>query len=187
MMGRVTSDDMIRRTEGRPGFTLVEVMVAITISAGLLLAGRLLLEQITATEHVIVADSAAQDTTFHHALTLESIIRNLDVSTDSTHIFHGNEHIVQFASWCEDTTVLPIPRTPCMVQLAIDTTVTLVTSVAPASVLKRLPAVGEFRYLGDARDGGQWYRSWGPGILAPLAIGVVVGTDTTVLRIGERG
>jgi prepilin-type N-terminal cleavage/methylation domain-containing protein len=169
---------------GRSGFTLIELMVALTIGAGLLLAGRLLLEQITATEHVIVVDSAAQDTNLTHGLLLRSLVRNLEVGTDSLTTFGGNEHIAQFTSWCIDSTAL---RTRCAVRLTIDTTLTVVTSITPLTVLQHTTETGQFRDLSDARNGGQWYRSWGIGLTAPLAIGVIVGHDTTVLRVGERG
>jgi hypothetical protein len=158
-------------------------MVAVTISAGLLLAGRLLLDQISAAEHVIITDTAAYDTTMAHALFLRSLIRNLEVGPDSLTPFDGNEQITQFTSWCVDTTA---QRTRCLVRLTIDTTLTVVTSLTPLAVLRRMTQGGQFRYLGDARNGGQWYRSWGPGITVPLAIGVIIGSDTTVLRIGER-
>lgn len=187
------------RLLARQGFTLIELMVALVISAGLLLAGRLLLEQITTAEHVITTNVAEQDTVFHHARLLESLLRNVDVNTDSMDIVHGDDHLVRFASWCEDTTAMPIPRTPCLVQLTIDTVVTVTTAVAAApisapgpatgttTVVRRLPTAGVFRYLADARDGGVWYRSWGPSLLPPLALGIIAGADTTVLRIGDRG
>ncbi|HXC25158.1 MAG TPA: prepilin-type N-terminal cleavage/methylation domain-containing protein [Gemmatimonadaceae bacterium] len=168
----------------RSGFTLIELMVALTIGAGLLLAGRLLLEQITATEHIIVADSAAQDTSVTQGLLLHSLVRNLEVGTDSLTTFAGNEHIAQFTTWCIDTTAL---RIRCRVRLTIDTTLTAVTSATPLTTLQHTTKIGQFRYLSDARNGGQWYRSWGIGLTAPLAIGIIVGHDTTVLRVGDRG
>jgi hypothetical protein len=45
----------------------------------------------------------------------------------------------------------------------------------------------ELRYLKDASTRGTWFRSWGTGISAPIAIGVIVDRDTLILRIGERG
>ncbi len=173
----------LRRSSGHPGFTLVELMVALTIGAGVLLAGRLLVEQITAAEHAIVATTAVQETTATHALMLRSLVRNLEVGTDSLTTFGGNEHLVQFTSWCIDTTR---QRMRCAAHFTIDTTLIVTTSVIPSTVLQHMTAAGQFRYLGDARNGGHWYRSWGTGITVPLAIGVVVGNDTTVLRIGER-
>jgi len=54
-------------------------------------------------------------------------------------------------------------------------------------VLARDSTIGLFRYLYDVQGGGQWLRGWGTGITIPLAVGVIFGHDTTVLRIGSRG
>ena len=184
------SDRHRKRTGGivhsyyRSGFTLVELMVALTIGAGLLLAGRLLLEQVASAEQVIVADTTARDSTFLKARLLHSLVRNLEIGTDSVTTFAGNEHMAEFTSWCVDSIA---NRTRCTVRLVIDTTVTVVTSTCRPAILQRTTQVGEFRYLSDARNGGSWYRTWGIGITAPMAIGVIVGADTTVLRIGDRG
>ena len=168
----------------RHGFTLIELMIAITITSGLLLAGRTILEQVSAVAHAITADAAANDTTLSHARLLRSIVRNLEVGPDSNTTFVGDERSVTFTSWCSDANVTPVR---CLARLTVDTVVTLTTSIAPATVLMRSTGGGRFRYLNDARGGGDWYRSWGAGITAPLAIGIIVGVDTTVLRIGERG
>ena len=67
-------------------------------------------------------------------------------------------------------------------------------------VLRDGAAGGAFRYLNDAGAGGTWFRAWGRGITAPLAIGVILPrtttaapsqnaqvVDTLILRIGARG
>ena len=66
-------------------------------------------------------------------------------------------------------------------------------------VLARGFRQGELRYLNSAASGGQWFRQWGRGITAPLAIGVILerdaagaitgdrSVDTLIVRIGERG
>jgi hypothetical protein len=46
---------------------------------------------------------------------------------------------------------------------------------------------GALRYLSAASGGGVWFHAWGQGITAPLAIGIVLDGDTTILPIGERG
>ena len=159
-------------------------MVALTIGAGLLLAGRLLLDQVASAERVIVADTTTRNSAFLKARLLRSLVRNLEIGTDSVTTFAGNEHIAEFTSWCVDSIA---DRTRCTVRLTIDTTLTVVTSATSPSILQHTTQAGEFRYLADARNGGIWYRSWGIGLTAPMAIGVIVGTDTTVLRIGDRG
>ena len=54
-------------------------------------------------------------------------------------------------------------------------------------VLRRGFSVGTLRYLNTPAGGGQWFRVWGHGITAPLAVGVITDDDTMIVRIGERG
>jgi hypothetical protein len=46
----------------------------------------------------------------------------------------------------------------------------------------------ELRYLNDPSAGGQWFHTWGAGISAPRALGVVRLTatraDTLIVRLG---
>ena len=41
--------------------------------------------------------------------------------------------------------------------------------------------------LNNPLGGGQWFRVWGYGTTAPLAVGVITDADTLIVRIGERG
>jgi prepilin-type N-terminal cleavage/methylation domain-containing protein len=166
----------------RRGFTIIELMVALTLSATFLLAGRALIEQVAEIGDTIGTNSAVADSVRAHARSLRAIVRNIDVASDSTN-FSGDSRTAKFISWC---TGRDIVRERCAVTLTIDSVVTL-TDSSGYVVLLRDTVPGVLRYLADARDGGHWYRSWGAGTLAPLAIGIVFRTDTTVLRIGDRG
>ena len=61
------------------------------------------------------------------------------------------------------------------------------TSKGAALVVRDRIAIGEFRYLTTVTGGGEWIRVWGAGITAPLAIGVILDSDTLIVPIGERG
>ena len=173
---------------GRGGFTLLEVMLALTLSAGIILTGRLLLEQMAETGRAIVARSDAQDSVLAREEALRNLFRSVEVGTEDSVTFGGGEHAMKFWSWCDSAAGL---RGRCTVTVTLDTTLTVLPSTTglPVVLLRgRNPGVaGVFRYLADARNGGVWYRSWGSGVTAPLAVAVIFGNDTTVLRIGARG
>jgi prepilin-type N-terminal cleavage/methylation domain-containing protein len=165
----------------RGGFTILELMVALTLSAAVLLVGRTLIEQVAATAETIAAQAASVDSVRFKAAALRAITRNIE--TDPTMRFTGDARAAKFVSWCAGGERL---RERCSVSLMVDTVVTITDSSRTMVVMQK-SVPGVLRYLGDARDGGHWYRSWGPEIMLPLAIGIVFGSDTTVLRIGDRG
>jgi prepilin-type N-terminal cleavage/methylation domain-containing protein len=167
----------------RGGFTILELMVALALSAGILLAGRALTEQVTGVGETIAKSSALADSARVQARSLRGIVRNIDVGSDSSASFFGDGRTAKFVSWCTGGQLI---KERCAVTLTVDSVVTL-TDASGSHALRRGKDPGVLRYLFDARDGGHWYRSWGPEINLPLAIGVVFRTDTIVLRIGDRG
>jgi len=66
---------------------------------------------------------------------------------------------------------------------------TIAAVLPTGDVLPLMPAGSamHFAYLLDAAAGGRWVHRWGAGITAPLAIGIMSGRDTIIVRIGERG
>jgi hypothetical protein len=120
---------------------------------------------------------------------LRSTVAAIDVGAAGVQPFEGDERTARFTSWCARPGGW---QERCVVTLAITG-----DSAAPALMLT-LPGGaplniragsrhGELLYLADARDGGRWLRNWSTGLIAPLAIGAVIGADTLVLAIGERG
>jgi prepilin-type N-terminal cleavage/methylation domain-containing protein len=167
----------------RDGFTILELMVALALSAAILLAGRALFEQLAAVGDTMAVNTAIADSARVRARSLRGIIRNIDTGFNSPSNFFGDARTAKFTSWC---TGGQVPKERCAVTLTVDSVVTL-TDSSSAIVLLRDSVPGVLRYLGDARDGGHWYRSWGPGTTLPLAIGILFRSDTTVLRVGDRG
>lgn len=200
-----------RRT--RHGFTLVEVMVAIAIGGLVLLGARSLLEVLADEEHHVARDTATEDARSNGYRTLRSLVGQMEVGTTESGPFSGDPESTSFTTWCD------VPsgwQERCAVTLAFERegAETVLVAHLPAErrlVLARDFSAGEFRYLNSATSGGQWFRQWGRGITAPLAIGVILerGTtsdvgrgessdsasraigretvDTLIVRIGERG
>lgn len=173
----------------RSGFTLIEVLVALAIGGGVLLTGRMLLEQLADDGERLIAHAKESDSQANAERSLRELLLRLEVGTDSERRFAGDERAARFTSWCD------VPRgwqERCTVTLALNAAgrePVLAASLSTGDLLvfRRGFSHGALRYLGDAARGGTWFRSWGESITAPLAIGVILDADTLILRIGERG
>lgn len=173
----------------RKAFTLVEVLVALSISAALLLSAHLLLESLGAGAARIAAVARAGDADANGERLLRSLVGQIEVGTKQAGTFGGDAHSARFTTWCTSSSGWP---TRCRVELAVEKRETGSTLLArlpdlESIVLAQCGDPIELRYLADARSGGTWFVSWGEGLATPGAIGVIVGSDTLIVRIGERG
>lgn len=174
----------------RSGLTLIELIVAITISGIVLLGARALWETLAASVDRLHTQATLAERQANGERLLRSLVGRLEVGTDRSTEFAGDERHVTFTTWCD----MPAGwQERCTADLAIEpdsaNTVALVArlSTGEVVVLERGFATGALRYLNDPIGGGVWFRIWGHGITAPLAIGVITDTDTAIVRIGERG
>ena len=179
----------MRHPDGRAGFTLVEILVAMVIASMAMLAARSLVEELGDGAARIVRHARDSDEEANAEHLLRELAHRLEVGTDDSSRFAGRERIARFTSWCE---VARGWLERCRVTLAVDThgrqpVLAASLSTGEVLVLRRDFALAELRYLADAGGGGRWFRTWEEGVTAPLAIGVIVGLDTLILRIGERG
>lgn len=174
----------------RPGgFTLVELLVALLI-AGLVLAGaHATLGQIADTAHLVSAEARQHARQANAEDFLRTLVGSHDTSFDDADRFSGSPLRAHFPTWCE-TPFGWLER--CHVTLlmeAADSSVRLTVSgpAADTFVVRRGSGEAHFDYLATAQEGGVWVRSWGERIVSPLALRAVLGADTLILRIGERG
>lgn len=182
---------MIVRTEraGRPGFTLVEVMVALLVSAVVVLGARTLLEQLGDSAQRTVAAARLADRTANGDRMLRDLAGRLDMGGEGTARFSGEPTTTSFRSWCDRPSGW---QERCAVTLVVREArgrSLLVGILAPGDsviLLDRGTPI-ELRYLIDQRSGGRWFSNWGAGITAPLALAVISGSDTMIVRIGDRG
>lgn len=181
-------------TNVRGGFTLLEVMVAAVVAATVLLGARVVYETLAAAAH----DMTRLERTDTEARTSETalarMVAQVDVSpgsaTDSQRTFGGDESHASFASWC----IRPGGwEASCEITLRASADTAhrdgIVTAESSAGERGRITTTHPpvLRYLLDARAGGTWLRNWPTGPTAPIAIGVIAGRDTLVLRVGGRG
>lgn len=178
----------MRPDHRRRGFTIVEIMVALLLSAIVVLGARMLLEQLGDSTSRTVRGAARADRDANGEQLLRDLVRRLEVGTPATAPFAGEPDSASFSSWCD----MPAGwQERCTVVIRAEPTASGMTLSVSAGGMGtqhiRTDKHVELRYLDDAAAGGRWFRSWGAGITAPLAIGLLTGSDTTILRIGERG
>jgi prepilin-type N-terminal cleavage/methylation domain-containing protein len=174
------------------GFTLVELLVALVVGGVAILGARAVLAALGDHADRVSEAAASADRTANGERTLRALVGNLEIGTTPDASFGGDEHQMQFTTSC------PTPsgwQERCVVRviaLRPDSLAgrSIVVGILPTGEI--LPLLADvtgprFRYLRDAGNGGTWFHSWGNGITAPVAIGIVTERDTLILRIGDRG
>jgi prepilin-type N-terminal cleavage/methylation domain-containing protein len=178
-----------RRSGEAPGFTLIEVMVALVVSAIVLLGARAMLGEVGDAAARISVEGARLDANANAEHALRALVRNLYLGYANEAVFAGDARQVTFVSWCDTPSG---GQERCKVALSIEKRIggdalVVHTSRSDAIVVRDRVRTGSLRYLTTVYRGGEWIRSWGAGITAPLAIGIILDTDTLIVPIGERG
>jgi prepilin-type N-terminal cleavage/methylation domain-containing protein len=177
---------------GRAGFTLVELLVALVVGGVAILGARAVLAALGDQAERVSEAAASSDRTANGERTLRALVGNLEIGTTPDVSFGGDERQVQFTTSCPTASGWQERCAVRLVALSPDslTGKAIVAGILPTGeILPLLTGVTgpRFRYLRDAGNGGTWFRTWGNGITAPIAVGIVTERDTLILRIGERG
>lgn len=176
---------------GRSGVTLVEVMVALVVMGVVIAGARAMLGQIADDADRITAAAAEADRDGNADALLRAVAGRLEVSSvpGRPARFEGEPHGARFHAWCEvpDGWLERCEASLGILRLEGENVLALRLSTGEMVPLRRGFAAGEIAYLRDAADGGSWVRSWGASLAVPLALGLVIDGDTTLVRIGERG
>lgn len=175
----------------RAGFTLVEVMVALVVMGVLVVGARTMLGQIADDADRITAAAAEADRDANADALLRTIAGRLEVSpVPGREVrFEGEPQGARFHAWCDvpDGWLERCEVSLGFIRLEDENVLALRLSTGEMVPLRRGFRSGEIAYLRDAASGGAWVRRWGASITAPIAFGIVVDGDTTLVRIGERG
>lgn len=184
----MVSDPQFRR---QAGFTLVEVMVAIVVTTIVLAGARALLGQIADGGDRIAAAARNADREGNADLLLRTLAGRLQVSgvPGAEVRFAGEPRVARFRTWCEvpDGWLESCEASLGIIPADSGSALALTLSTGELIPLRRGFESGEILYLRDAASGGAWVREWGSSITAPLALGIVIDGDTSIIRIGERG
>jgi prepilin-type N-terminal cleavage/methylation domain-containing protein len=169
------------------GFTLIEVLIALSIGASLMMGAHVMMSGVIDSAARIGQGSREEDRDANGERILRAAFARLQVGAIGDRKFEGDPLAARFDSWCD------VPQgwqERCDLQLAIDTTKSVLTlrdSAGRVLAERGGFASAELSYLSDPHDGGTWYRVWGASVVAPIAIRVILDGDTTILRVGDRG
>jgi prepilin-type N-terminal cleavage/methylation domain-containing protein len=177
------------RNSHRVGFTLIELIVAISIGAVVLLIARALVDALG--EHVEHSAAAArhEDADANGERLLRNVMANVQVGDENHATLDGDAVSVDLLSWCQSARGW---MERCSVSISLEPDgqgLALLASLSSAKrvVVWRANRSIELRYLADATAGGTWRTEWHQKFATPRAIALVSDGDTTIIRIGERG
>jgi len=159
------------------------------ISAMILVGARAMLGEVGDDVLRIRGDAEVQDREANAERTVRAMVGRIELGTGEGTEFAGDPSRASFSTWC-DVPAGWMER--CRVSIQVEERDNRIAIVAHPSiggpvVLRKGLRTGALRYLISAEGGGSWLTVWGAGITAPLAIGVIAGTDTLIVPIGERG
>ncbi len=186
---------IIRRSREHPdlrrdrGFTLIEVVVAISIAALLLLSARALFEQLGTHAEAIVRAAAESDREANAEEMLRTLLGRAETSPQPERRFDGTGSGARFDTWCDGADPWLERCTATIGILRVDSADVLAVSTDGGDPLplRRGFREGRLIYLRNASLGGDWVRNWSSAVAPPLAVGLVIDSDTTILPIGDRG
>ena len=172
------------------GFTLIEVLVALTIATLVVFLAHQVFASVAERGRTLVSAREALDREVNARRWLAATFLSLEVGTDSTGGFDGRSSQLDFAAW---------ERMPDgwferrHIGLGRDGT-WLVASVAPGEPVALLDSVVDvaFDYLLEPGAESRWVREWVSPVSAPIAVRIRVNrsrsrTDTLLFLIKERG
>src|SRR5438132_3166818 len=179
------------------GFTLIEVLVALTIGAIVVLLAHELFGAVADRGRTLTVARAALDRSANARRWLDGTFLSLDVGTEGAAGFEGRPDHAAFASWLLTPDGWFERRT---VSLARNND-RLVASVAPGQPITLMDSVAElaFDYLLEPGAESRWVREWVSPVSAPLVVRMRIAkggcemrdagcvVDTLLFLIKERG
>ena len=172
----------------RSGFTIIELLVALTIGALVMIGVRILVDGI----YISAAVDARMSRSYERDANGERLLRRLAASAETGTMiggtFGGDSMTVHFVSWCDEPGGW---ERRCRVTLGVDLLRSGPTLRARLSTGEHLALSHAARrmsllYLSAVEGGGTWTRQWGDGPNIPIALGVTRDTDTLIIKLGEQ-
>jgi|SRR5437870_3174133 len=181
----------------RRGFTLVEVLVALTIGAVIVLLAHQLFAGVADRGRTLTLSRTALDRTANARRWLGATLLSLDVGTDGASGFEGRPDHAAFTAWL----LTPDGWFERRVVSLAGQDDRLVATVTPGQAIALMDSIGDvaFDYLLEPGEESRWVREWVSPVSAPVAVrmrvtrargrgeGGRVVTDTLLFLIKERG
>jgi len=180
----------------RHGFTLIEVLVALTVGVIVVLVAHQLFAAIVDQGKMLTGARTALDRAANARRWLGAAFLSLDVGTEGTSGFDGRQDHATFTTWLLTPDGWFERR---QVELGRERDA-LVATVTPGSPIRLMDSVNDVAldYLLEPGAESRWVREWVSPVSAPLAVRIRVKrprkvegaepvTDTLLLLIKERG
>jgi prepilin-type N-terminal cleavage/methylation domain-containing protein len=175
------------------GFTLIEVLVALTISAVVVLLAHQLFAGVADRGRTLSQARTALDRTANARRWLEATFLSLDVGTDGASGFEGRPDHAAFTTWLL-TPDRWFERRVVSLARQDDRLVASVTPGQPVALMDSVENVA-LDYLLEPGAESKWVREWVSPVSAPVAVrvrvmrgrGTLTVTDTLLFLIKERG
>lgn len=171
------------RTADARGFTLIEIIVALSLIGFAMIGGLALIDQIGDSAGRISQAATLAAREGNGQRLLRRLLLDATPSGDTTKRFRGDAHSMELSTTCE----VPAGWTePCRATLAIDegkdTSVVLTElSTGESYALRRQPGAVEFRYFNPTPTDTFWVRQWSSNVTLPTAVGLIVGGRDTIV------
>ena len=172
---------------GRRGFTLIEVMIALTLSALVVLLAHRIFTGVVDGAQTLKAARTALDHDANASRALTEMFGSLDIGMDGAGGFAGRPERAEFTTWQRVPTGWLERR---RVVVEVEGGVLIARSDQTLALQDSVSRV-EFDYLLEPGANAAWVREWISPVSAPVAVRVrimrVVATDTMLFIVGPRG
>lgn len=171
----------------RHGFTVVELLAALTVSVLIVAGARGLLAALHDSGSRTQRRTSSHDASQAGLLLLRDLFANASAAGDTARVFVGASRAVLFDSWCDS----PYGGSErCRVEVAIlespnDATVSLRSGVESPISVPLASAPVALIYLERSPSAARWLSEWGRSLHVPAAVGLLLSTDTLVFGVGR--
>lgn len=170
----------------RRGFTLLEVAVGLALASVVLLAARATLGALGDSASRLSQHAIRLNADAHAATALRHLLALSGAERATGTPFRATDRAATFTSWCNSSGGW---REECDVALQIvgDSIELVLRARSPSRrgyVVRTGLSRAGFIYLRSAANGGEWITSWNEAGRRPLAMGIAVDGDTTIIPLG---
>ena len=177
--------------KGLAGFTLLEVLIALTVGGMALGAAAALLHGLGERAESLDGAVARHDRAANAERLMRSLFANLDLRPEAAPAAEGDERSVRVQSWCPTSHGW---LAPCRGRLFFDSSDGGVAlrielagaGVGPVTMILRRGLAGRFRYLLDPAYGGSWTDTWS-AVTVPAAVQMIMDADTILAGVWTGG
>jgi prepilin-type N-terminal cleavage/methylation domain-containing protein len=170
----------------RSGFTLIELILALSLTGLVVLGAASLLGAVVDAEAGIGSDARTHDHEAAMSILLANLIGRAEPKSGVIVAFDGEPDRLAFASWCEraggwvercdvDLRVVPTADRGSEIVARMD-------GRAPIR-LKQFAGRANFAFRDVGPRSVAWLADWRDGLRGPDAVGLIAGGDTTVFLV----